>query len=100
MPDRSIAHLRREYSHRALLEKNTPRNPFVLFKKWFKEALKAQALDANAFAVSTVSKSGRPSTRMVLLKGFESLGQLELGLLDREEEARCRAGREWATRWR
>jgi len=34
------------------------------------------------------------------LKGFESLGQLELGLLDREEEARCRAGREWATRLR
>lgn len=74
MPDRSIAHLRREYSHRALLEKKAPRNPLVLFQKWFKEALKAQALDANAFAISTVSKSGKPSTRMVLLKGFDRKG--------------------------
>ena len=74
MPDRSIAHLRREYRHRALLEKKAPRNPLVLFQKWFSEALKAQVLDANAFAVSTVSKSGKPSTRMVLLKGFDRDG--------------------------
>jgi pyridoxamine 5'-phosphate oxidase len=74
MPNHSIAHLRREYSHRALLEKNAPRDPWVLFQRWFKEALKAQALDANAFAVSTVSRSGKPSTRMVLLKGFDRNG--------------------------
>ncbi len=74
MQKTSIAHLRREYSHRALLEKNSPRNPWVLFQKWFKEALKAQALDANAFAVSTVSKSGKPSNRMVLLKGLDKQG--------------------------
>ena len=74
MQKTSIAHLRREYSHRALLEKNSPRNPLALFQKWFKEALKAQALDANAVAVATVSPSGKPSSRMVLLKGLDQQG--------------------------
>jgi pyridoxamine 5'-phosphate oxidase len=70
----SIAHLRREYRHRGLLEKDAPRNPFPLFEKWFKEALKARVLDANAMAVTTVSSSGKPSVRMVLLKGYDSKG--------------------------
>jgi len=74
MQKTSIAHLRREYSHRALLEKNSPRNPLTLFQKWFKEALKAQALDANAVAVATVSPTGKPSSRMVLLKGLDQQG--------------------------
>src|SRR5579859_906589 len=74
MQKTSITHLRREYRHRALLERNSPRNPLILFQKWFKEALKAQALDANAFAVSTVSPSGKPSNRMVLLKGLDNQG--------------------------
>lgn len=70
----SIAHLRREYSTRGLIEKNAPRDPLSLFQRWFKEALKAKVLDANALAVTTVSSAGRPSSRMVLLKDFSAKG--------------------------
>jgi pyridoxamine 5'-phosphate oxidase len=70
----SIAHLRREYRSRALLEKNAPRNPLTLFQQWFKESLKSKVVDANAFAVATVSRSGIPSNRIVLLKGLDHQG--------------------------
>jgi pyridoxamine 5'-phosphate oxidase len=70
----SIAHLRREYRSRALLEKNSPRNPFILFQLWFKEALHSKVFDANALALATVSRSGIPSNRIVLLKGLDSQG--------------------------
>jgi len=74
MKKTSIAHLRREYRNRGLTEKEAPANPLSLFEKWFKEALKAQVLDANAMALTTVSPQGRPSARMVLLKGYDPKG--------------------------
>jgi pyridoxamine 5'-phosphate oxidase len=70
----SIAHLRREYQNLGLTENKAPQNPLSLFNRWFKEALKAHALDANALALATVSPDGRPSVRMVLLKGFDAEG--------------------------
>ncbi len=74
MKKNSIAHLRREYRNRGLLEKDAPSNPYILFEKWFKEALKVKALDANAMALATVSSAGKPSLRTVLLKGYDSKG--------------------------
>jgi pyridoxamine 5'-phosphate oxidase len=74
MKKASIAHLRREYRSRALLEKNAPRNPLVLFQRWFKEALKSKVIDANALALATVSRSSIPSNRIVLLKGLDNRG--------------------------
>jgi pyridoxamine 5'-phosphate oxidase len=70
----SIAHLRREYRSRDLLEKNSPRNPLTLFQLWFKEALQSKVFDANALALATVSRSGIPSNRIVLIKGLDSQG--------------------------
>jgi len=70
----SIGNLRRKYMNRGLIETNAPNDPISLFNRWFKEALKAHALDANAFAVATVSAAGKPSVRMVLLKDFDSKG--------------------------
>lgn len=74
MQKNSIAHLRREYRNRPLLEKAAPRDPFRLFEKWFREALKVKALDVNAMTLATVSSQGRPSTRTVLLKGYDEKG--------------------------
>ncbi|SRR5579871_1736144 len=74
MKKNSIAHLRREYRNSGLTEKEAPRNPLALFEKWFREALKARVLDANAMALTTVSAQGRPSARMVLLKGYDGKG--------------------------
>jgi pyridoxamine 5'-phosphate oxidase len=74
MKKASIAHLRREYRSQALLEKHASRNPLVLFQRWFKEALKSKVVDANALALATVSRSGVPSNRIVLLKGLDNRG--------------------------
>ena len=49
-------------------------NPFQLFEKWFEEAKKKEINDPNALALGTASKTGIPSVRMVLLKGFDNNG--------------------------
>jgi len=49
-------------------------DPFKLFQKWFDEAKKKEINDPNALALGTASKTGVPSVRMVLLKGFDKNG--------------------------
>ena len=49
-------------------------DPFELFGKWFEEAKKREPNDPNALALSTSTKDGIPSVRMVLLKEFNSNG--------------------------
>ncbi len=49
-------------------------DPFQLFEKWFDEAKKKEINDPNALALGTASKTGVPSVRMVLLKGFDKNG--------------------------
>jgi len=49
-------------------------DPFELFEKWFDEAKKKEINDPNALALGTASKTGVPSVRMVLLKGFDKNG--------------------------
>ena len=49
-------------------------DPFELFEKWFLEAKKKEINDPNALALGTASKTGVPSVRMVLLKGFDKNG--------------------------
>src|SRR5258708_7281924 len=70
----SIAKLHREYPDKQLIEKTAPRDPFRLFRSWFQQALQAHLLDPNAMALSTIGPSGKPSARMVLLKGLDKMG--------------------------
>ncbi len=44
-------------------------DPFTLFDQWYGEAREAEINDSNAMAVATADARGRPSVRMVLLKG-------------------------------
>ncbi len=44
-------------------------DPFALFDIWYTEARASEPNDSNAMALATVDASGRPSVRMVLLKG-------------------------------
>ena len=69
-----ISDLRREYATRSLNEADALPDPIEQFRNWFNEALKAQAIDANAMGLATVSASGEPSLRTVLLKGIEARG--------------------------
>ena len=49
-------------------------DPFELFEKWYDEAKKGEINDPNALALGTASKTGIPSVRMVLLKGYDKNG--------------------------
>lgn len=49
-------------------------DPFELFGAWLAEAEKSEPNDANAMALATCTPEGRPSLRMVLLKGFDASG--------------------------
>jgi len=66
--------LRRDYRRSELLEALAGPDPFALFRRWFDEALEAGIDEPNAFALSTVMASGRPSSRIVLLKGADTEG--------------------------
>ena len=49
-------------------------DPLRLFQDWMEEAKASEPNDPNAFAVATATPEGRPSVRMVLLKGFDARG--------------------------
>jgi pyridoxamine 5'-phosphate oxidase len=46
-----------------------PSDPFALFETWYAEARETEINDSNAMALATADAAGRPSVRMVLLKG-------------------------------
>ncbi|NJN41152.1 MAG: pyridoxamine 5'-phosphate oxidase [Flammeovirgaceae bacterium] len=66
-----IASIRREYRKLKLDTSLVDPNPIIQFKKWFNDAVKSEVLDPNAMTLSTCSENGRPSARIVLLKGVE-----------------------------
>ena len=70
----SIADLRQNYTRSGLTETDLDSNPYQQFKKWFEEALAAKINEPNAMTLATVSKDGKPSARMVLLKGYDQRG--------------------------
>ncbi|ARW46448.1 pyridoxamine 5'-phosphate oxidase [Acetobacter senegalensis DSM 18889] len=49
-------------------------NPFTLFETWMKEAEKTEVNDPNAMVLATATRDGRPSARIVLLKGADHKG--------------------------
>lgn len=67
----SLSDLRKEYSKETLEVGSVGKDPIHQFEKWFDEALRAEVLEPNAMTLSTVTESGRPSARVVLLKGIE-----------------------------
>jgi pyridoxamine 5'-phosphate oxidase len=69
-----LASIRREYALRELSRKTVDPDPFTQFSCWMDEALKAEVPDATAMTLSTVDADGRPSARVVLLKGVDAAG--------------------------
>lgn len=67
-----LEELRQNYMKHELSEHLVDASPFEQFKTWFAEASAAQADEPNAMALATASPSGKPSVRMVLLKGFSA----------------------------
>ena len=72
--EKKLADLRRDYSLQELSESVVASDPFVQFANWFDEYLNAAPPEPNAFTLSTVRPDGSPSSRVVLLKGFDPTG--------------------------
>lgn len=69
-----IADLRKSYERAELDETASRGEPIEQFRQWFDEALAAQVPEPNAMTLATVGPEGRPSTRIVLVKGFDARG--------------------------
>ncbi len=69
---KSIADIRKDYSKSTLEIGSINKDPILQFGLWFDEAQASQVSEPNALTLSTVSENGRPSARIVLLKGVES----------------------------
>jgi pyridoxamine 5'-phosphate oxidase len=67
----NLANIRKDYRKATLDVSSVNIDPLKQFEKWFEEALKAEVMEANAMHLSTVNELGRPSGRVVLLKGLE-----------------------------
>ncbi len=70
----SPADLRKEYMRRGLSESELDPDPIRQFQRWFDEASGAGLIEPNAMTLATATRDGRPSARMVLLKGFDARG--------------------------
>ena len=71
---RDVANLRKEYTRAGLAEADVAPDPVEQFRRWFDVALAAGLHEPNAMTVATATRDGRPSARVVLLKGFEERG--------------------------
>lgn len=69
-----MADLRREYSLTGLRRAELANDPMVQFGKWFEQAVAAKLTEPNAMTLATVDREGRPSARIVLLKGVDERG--------------------------
>lgn len=72
--DRNIADLRKSYERAELDEAASAALPLAQFSAWLDQALQAQLPEPNAMTVATVGPDGRPSTRIVLIKGYDERG--------------------------
>lgn len=69
-----IASLRKSYEKAELDETASAADPLQQFQRWFDEAVSSQIPEPNAMTLATVGEDGRPSTRIVLIKGFDARG--------------------------
>ena len=65
---------RKSYERDALEETDAAPDPLRQFQAWMDEAFAARVPEPNAMTLATVGADGRPSTRIVLIKGFDARG--------------------------
>jgi pyridoxamine 5'-phosphate oxidase len=70
----SIADLRQSYEKGILLEQDAKASPFAQFGLWFEQALEQNVPEPTTMTLATADAQGRPSARIVLLKGFDEAG--------------------------
>lgn len=70
----TIQNLRQEYLSATLTKKSVTKDPITQFDKWFSEALEADLFEPNVMTLATATSDGKPSARIMLLKGFDQNG--------------------------
>ncbi|HSV48514.1 MAG TPA: pyridoxamine 5'-phosphate oxidase [Ramlibacter sp.] len=70
----AIADLRKSYERAELSEEASHADPLQQFDRWLTEAIAAQVPEPNAMTLATVASNLRPSTRLVLIKGYDARG--------------------------
>ncbi len=70
----NIADLRKSYERDELDESASAADPMAQFGRWLEQALQAELPEPNAMTLATVGADGRPSTRVVLIKGYDAQG--------------------------
>ena len=71
-----LSEFRKSYELGELDEAEALGGPLALFQRWMDEAIAHDVSEPTAMTVATVGASGRPSTRVVLLKGFDARGMV------------------------
>ena len=74
MSSQKIADLRKSYERDELDEERSQAEPLRQFGQWMDEAIAAGVPEPTAMTLATADASGRPSTRVVLLKGYDARG--------------------------
>jgi pyridoxamine 5'-phosphate oxidase len=69
-----IADVRREYARRGLAESAVAADPIAQLQRWLAEAAEADPHDFTSMVLATADRTGRPSARVVLLKGCDERG--------------------------
>jgi len=70
----TLADLRKSYERAELDETSSLAEPLKQFERWLEQALAAELPEPNAMTLATVGADGRPSTRIVLIKGCDARG--------------------------
>jgi pyridoxamine 5'-phosphate oxidase len=74
MSDQTLPNLRKDYERGEFDESMAAPAPLDQFRQWLDEAIAAKVPEPNAMTLATVGVDGRPSTRVVLIKGFDARG--------------------------
>lgn len=72
--NKKINEIRHEYNKGSLSRNDMPKSPFAFFEQWYKHAIDLDVYEPNAMAISTVNNENSPTSRMVLLRGFDENG--------------------------
>eukprot|EP01132_Coremiostelium_polycephalum_P022125 gene22125-26258_t len=70
----TLQNLRQDYRSAELSEQDADQDPINQFSKWFADAMNAKLYEPNVMTLATADRSGKPSARIVLLKGFDQQG--------------------------
>ena len=74
MSSKEISNIREDFTKSKIDYSSAPESPFTLFENWFDMALLDDRENAICFVLSTITKRNKPSSRVVLLRGFNEKG--------------------------